>query len=109
MRTTPTTALIAVISSAAGLLASWYTPVPLLPALVFGVLAYVLAAVGLAAAFRQDRDSTLTGATLLVVRATAVTLQTLAGAALHLLAALEAALQQWRTDRPASTTRIHAA
>ena len=86
MRSTPTTALIAMISSAAGLLVGWYTPA-LLPGLALGVLAYAGAVVGLAALFRQDRDTTLTGATLLVVRVAMAITETFAGGLYRLLAA----------------------
>jgi hypothetical protein len=75
MRTTPTTALIAVLACATGLLIGWYAPAPLLPAVVFAVLAYALAVVGLAAAFRIDRDRALVDATRAILTLTALALQ----------------------------------
>lgn len=111
MRTTPTTALIAVIASSVGLLVGWYSPAPVLPAAVFAVLAYAGTVVGLAAAFRQDRGLALINATLLIVRAAAITIQTLAAAGLHLLATLETALEQWLAQRkqPTALQYTHAA
>lgn len=103
MRTTPTTALIAVIATAGGLLAGWYAPAPVLPAALFAVLAYAGIVVGLAALFHLDLAVTLLAATLLIVRSTVITLQTLAAAGLHLLATLETALEQWLAHRQIKT------
>ncbi|MEZ0089967.1 hypothetical protein [Streptacidiphilus sp. EB129] len=107
MRSTPTAALIAVISSAAGLLIGWYSPAPALPTIVFAVLAYAVTVVLLAAAFRIKRDDALAGTSLLIIRTLVVTLQTAAGAILHLLTSAE----QWLTQHQhtASTSYIHAA
>lgn len=110
MRTTPTTALIAVIASAVGLLVGWYAPAPVLPALVFGVLAYAGTVVGLAALFRIRRDEALADTSLLIVRAAVITVQTAAGAALHLLTNAERWLAQHQTATKTPTpSYIHAA
>ena len=109
MRTTPTTALIAILACAAGLLTTWYIP-GLIPGLIFGVLAYAGTLLLLAAAFRQDRDAVLAGGTLLLVRATAAVIQAAASGVLWLLAALAQVLGEW-TKQPEQTTTsyIHAA
>jgi hypothetical protein len=88
MRTTPTTALIAVIASAGGLLVGWYSPAPVLPALVFGVLAYVGTVLLLAKVLRLDRDKALLGTSRCVLLAAALTLQAVLRACINGLNAL---------------------
>lgn len=109
MQPSPTTALIALLGSTAGSLTGYYTPA-LIPGVIFGVLAYALAVVGLAAAFRQDRDATLTAATLLVVRVAMAIIETFAGGLYRLLAAGAQRLAQHQTE-PAEPAAhfIHAA
>lgn len=108
MRSTPTTALIAVIASAVGLLTGWYAPAPVLPAALIAVLAYAGVVVGLAAAFRIRRDEALAGVGLLTIRAAVIILQTAAGAVLHLLTAAERWLTQHQTAAK-TPSYIHAA
>ena len=110
MRTTPTTALIAVIACATGLLTAWYVP-GIIPGLIFGILAYVATLLALAAAFRQDRDTVLAGGTLLVVRALAAVIQAAASGILWLLRALAQVLDEWahQPEHTTKTTYIHAA
>lgn len=107
MHTSPTTALIALLASTAGSLTAWYAPTPLLPALLFAILAYTATVLGLAAAFRIPRDEALATTSLLIIRAATITIQTAAGATLHLLTAAE----HWLTrHQPAKTpSYIHAA
>jgi hypothetical protein len=108
MRSTPTTALIAVIAAAGGLLAGWYSPTPVLPAALFAVLAYAGIVVGLAALFGIKRDQALADTSLLVIRALVITIQTAAGACLHLLTAAEQWLAQHQTAAK-TPSYIHAA
>jgi len=108
MRSTPTTALIAVIASAGGLLAGWYAPAPVLPAALIAILAYAGVVVGLAAAFGIRRDEALADTSLLLIRALVITIQTGAGAALHLLTAAERWLAQHQ-NAAKTPSYIHAA
>lgn len=108
MRTTPTTALIAVIAAAAGLLTVWYTP-DLIPGLIFGVLAYTATLLAGAAILRQDRDTVLAGGTLLIVRAAAAVIQAAATGALWCLRAFAQVLDAWASRETAKPTYIHAA
>jgi hypothetical protein len=82
------------------------------PAVVFAVLAYALTVVGLAAAFRHDRDTALVGATLLILQGARTGLQTAASGTLWLLQAAEQRLQDWIAKQSKQTTApgyIHAA
>jgi hypothetical protein len=108
MRSTPTTALIAVIAAAGGLLTGWYAPAPVLPAALFAVLAYAGIVVGLAALFGIKRDRALADTSLLVIRTLVITIQTAAGACLHLLTAAEHWLAQHQNTAK-TPSYIHAA
>jgi hypothetical protein len=110
MRTTPTTALIAVTACATGLLTSWYVP-GIIPGAIFGVLAYTATLLALAAAFRQDRDTVIAGGTLLLVRGLAAAIQTAASGTLWCLRALAQVLDEWahQPKQTTTTTYIHAA
>lgn len=108
MRSTPTTALIAVIATAGGLLTDWYAPAPILPAALFAVLAYTGIVLGLAAAFHIRRAQALADTSLLIIRALVITTQTAASAALHLLAAAEHWLTQHQNTAK-TPSYIHAA
>lgn len=74
MQPTPTTALIALLASATGSLAAWFTP-GLVPGLIFGVLAYTGVVLGLARLLHVDRDQALIGTSRVMLLAVAVTLQ----------------------------------
>jgi hypothetical protein len=84
----PTTALIALLGSAAGSLTGWYTPA-LIPGLIFGVLAYAGVVLGLARAFGIDRDRALIETSRCILLAAAVTLQVILRGAINLLNALD--------------------
>lgn len=92
MNTSPTTALIALLASAAGSLTGYYTPA-LIPGVIFGVLAYIGVVIGLARLLRLDRDQALIGTSRCVLLALAVTLQATLRGCINGLAALD----RWTT------------
>ncbi|WP_042400131.1 hypothetical protein [Streptacidiphilus carbonis] len=73
MNTSPTTALIALLAVAAGLLTGYYTPA-LIPGLVFGVIAYVAVVLGAIRLLHLNRDTTLINTTRCVLVAACLTL-----------------------------------
>lgn len=73
MTTSPTTALIATLATAAGTLTAYYTPA-LIPGLIFGVLAWLAVVTAAARLLHLNLDRTLIGASRCLLVAVAVVL-----------------------------------
>lgn len=87
MNTSPTTALIALLASAAGSLTGYYTP-GLIPALILPVVVYAGTVIGLAHLLHLDRDQALLGTSRCLLLAVAITLQAILRGCLAGLTAL---------------------
>lgn len=94
MNTSPTTALIALLATAAGSLTAYYTP-GLIPALILGVVVYAGTVIGLAHLLHLDRDQALLGTSRVLLLAVAVTLQAILRAC---IAGINA-LARWDTSQ----------
>lgn len=77
MQPSPTTALIALLATAAGSLTTWYSPSPV-PGLILGALVYVGVVLGLAKTFGIKRDQALIGTSKCLLLALAVTAHAIA-------------------------------